>query len=217
MNPVAGAAGRRVSQQPVVQSIAIEEDRRHPSRTPTRMISEILESLQQRLGLLYPRQRIALEDDFEARALDRNLNYFNPGSWFESPTIIGNALKLAGLHWRAKKNAERVQIRHNDIMLPRLPSSFDGFTILHMSDLHVDMNEGTMQRLIELLPGLSYDLCVLTGDYRGKGFGPFDATIEGLARVCARITGTMFGVLGNYGHDPHGTRVGGDRHPHAAQ
>jgi len=162
------------------------------------MSSEISDSLQQRLGLLYLRQRIALEDDFEARALDRSLNYLDPGNWFENPTIIGNALKLSGLYWRAKKNSERVQIRNYDIILPRLPSSFNGFTILQISDLHVDMNEGAMQRLIELLPGLTYDVCVLTGDYRGRGFGPFAATLEGLARVCTQITGTMYGVLGNY-------------------
>ena len=139
-----------------------------------------------------------MEDEHEARVFGQRLNYFHPENWYDNPAMIGNALKLTGLYWRAKKNAERVQVRHNDIMLPRLPSSFDGFTILHISDLHVDMSEGAMERLIELLPSLTYDLCVLTGDYRGKGFGPFDATLEGLARVSARITGPIFGVLGNY-------------------
>jgi uncharacterized protein len=37
------------------------------------------------------------------------------------------------------------------------------------------MNEGAMQRPTELLPELTYDVCVLTGDYRGATFGPFDA------------------------------------------
>jgi predicted MPP superfamily phosphohydrolase len=82
--------------------------------------------------------------------------------------------------------------------LPQLPSSFDGYTILQISDLHVDMNGGAMERLIELLPALAYDLCVLTGDYRGKTFGPFDATIAGMARMCAHIVGPIYGVLGNH-------------------
>jgi predicted MPP superfamily phosphohydrolase len=82
--------------------------------------------------------------------------------------------------------------------LRELPTSFDGFTILQISDLHVDMNKGAMQRLIELLPGLVYDACVLTGDYRGKTFGPFDATIEGLARVRVHLEGPVYGVLGNH-------------------
>src|SRR6266404_177181 len=161
-----------------------------------RMSNDILDSLERRLGRLHVRHRIGIEDDDEARVVGRGLYYFHSENWY--PTIIRNALKLTGLYWRAKKNVERIQIRRNDILFPRLPSSFDGFTILQISDLHVDMNKGAMERLIELLPGLIYDLCVLTGDYRGKGFGPFDATLEGLARVRARLTGPIFGVLGNY-------------------
>src|SRR5207244_4227003 len=75
---------------------------------------------------------------------------------------------------------------------------FDGFTLLHISDLHVDMNEGAMRRLTEFLPDLSYDLCVLTGDYRGKTFGPFDAALEGMAQVRSHLKGPIYGVLGNH-------------------
>ena len=67
-------------------------------------------------------------------------------------------------------------------MFKELPPLFDGFTILHLSDMHVDMNEAAMQRLIELVGHMRYDLCVLTGDYRGKNFGPFEATLNGVAQ-----------------------------------
>jgi uncharacterized protein len=159
---------------------------------------EILKELERRLGRLHARQRIGIEDDHEARVFGQGLNFFHPENWRYSPTIIRNALKLTGLYRRARRNAERIQIRHSEIRLVRLPVSFDGFTFLQISDLHVDMNGGAMERLIELLPSLAYDLCVLTGDYRGKTFGPFDATIEGLARVRAHIVGPIYGVLGNH-------------------
>ncbi len=162
------------------------------------MNEDILENLERRLGRLHARQRIGIEDDHEARVFGRGLNYFHPENWYYNPTIIRNALKLTGLYWRARKNAERIQIRHHDIQLSRLPTAFDGFTILQISDLHADMNQGAMQRLAALLPGLTYDLCVLTGDYRGKTFGPFDATIAGMARVCAHLAGPVYGVLGNH-------------------
>ena len=178
----------------------------HRSRDPIRggereLVStdeDILEKLERRLGRLHTRQRIGIEDDHEARMLGRGLNFFHPRKWHRSPTIIRGALKLTGLYRRARKNAERIQIRHQDILLPQLPPAFDGFTLLQISDLHVDLNEGAMQRLIELLPGLAYDLCVLTGDYRGKTFGPIDATIAGMARVCAHLVGPIYGVLGNH-------------------
>jgi len=167
-------------------------------RASVRTDEDILEKLERRLGRLHAKQRIGIEDDHEARMLRRGLHFFHPRKWRRSPTIIRSALKLTGLYRRARKNAERIQIRHHDIQLPRLPTSFDGFTLLQISDLHVDMNDGAMQRLIELLPGLAYDLCVLTGDYRGKTFGPIDATIAGMARVCAHIVAPIFGVLGNH-------------------
>ena len=44
-----------------------------------------------------------------------------------------------------------------------------------------------MQHLIELVGGMRYDLCVLTGDYRGKTFGPFEATLDGVAKVRAQL------------------------------
>ena len=79
-----------------------------------------------------------------------------------------------------------------------LPNQFDGVTLLHISDLHVDISEGAMRRLNEILPGMNYDICVLTGDYRGTTFGPFDAALEGMARTCAHLRGPVYGVLGNH-------------------
>ena len=159
---------------------------------------DILEELGRRLGRLHAKQRIGIEDDNEARVFGRGLNFFHPENWRRSPAIIRTALSLSGLYWRASKNAENVQIRYNDIPLSRLPSAFDGLTLLHISDLHADISGGAMRRLIELLPGLAYDLCVLTGDYRGKTFGPCEATIEGMARVCRHIVAPIYGVLGNH-------------------
>jgi uncharacterized protein len=167
-------------------------------RVPIPMGDDILQKLERRLGRLHARQRIGIEDDHEARMLGRGQNFFHPRKWRRSPTIIRSALKLTGLYRRAQKNAERIQIRHLDIELPGLPSLFDGFTLLHISDLHVDISSRAMRRLIELLPDLAYDLCVLTGDYRGKTYGPFGATIAGMARVCAQIVRPIYGVLGNH-------------------
>jgi hypothetical protein len=83
-------------------------------------------------------------------------------------------------------------------MFKELPPLFDGFTILHLSDMHVDMNEAAMQRLIELVGDMRYDLCVLTGDYRGKNCGPFEATLNGVARVRAHLKEPVYGVLGDH-------------------
>jgi hypothetical protein len=104
---------------------------------------------------------------------------------------------LLGLYKRGLKNAEQIQVRHNHVRSKMLPSHFDCFTLLHISDLHVDISEGATRRLNEILPGMTYDICILTGDYRGATFGTFAAALEGLARAGAHLRGPIYGVLGN--------------------
>jgi predicted MPP superfamily phosphohydrolase len=49
-----------------------------------------------------------------------------------------------------------------------------------------------------LIPALEYDLCVLTGDYRGPTFGPFDGALAGMKRLRAGLREPLYGVLGNH-------------------
>ena len=150
------------------------------------MDKDILHKLEQRLGPIHARQRLGIEKDHEAQVFGQGLTFFHLENLHLAPAIIRNALKLTGLYWRARRNAERIIVKRNDLMFAALPSLFDGYTILHISDMHVDMNESAMRRLIDLVGGMRYDLCVLTGDYRGRTFGPFEAALEGVAK-CERI------------------------------
>ncbi len=158
---------------------------------------DLLAQLEQRFGRLHLRQRLGIEDDHEARVAARG-GLPRRKRWYMSPALVRVTLKATGLYWRASKNAERIEIRRHPIALPTLPAAFAGYTILQISDLHVDMNPAAMRRLGELLPRLSYDLCVLTGDYRGKTYGSCEATIEGMARLRTHIAAPIYAVLGNH-------------------
>jgi predicted MPP superfamily phosphohydrolase len=162
------------------------------------MDKDILQALEKRLGRLHARQRLGIESDHEAQVFGHGLNFFHIENWHSAHAVIRNALRLVGLYGRARRNAEHVHLKHNDVRSRELPPLFDGFTVLHLTDLHVDISEGAMRRLGELVDGLDYDLCVLTGDYRGRTFGDFDATIAGMARVRAHLKGPIYGVLGNH-------------------
>jgi predicted MPP superfamily phosphohydrolase len=161
------------------------------------MPEDILQRLERRLGRVHARQRLGIEKDYE-QIFGHGINFFHPENWYSIHSVIRNALRLTGLYWRGRKNTELIQVRHNVLNLEGLPERFDGLTILHISDMHVDMNPGPMQRLIELLPNAHYDICVLTGDFRGQTFGPFDTTLEGLGRVRSHLKGPVYGVLGNH-------------------
>jgi hypothetical protein len=162
------------------------------------MYNELFFKLEQRLGRIHAKQRLGIETDHEAQIFGQGLNFFHIENWYSIHSFIRKVLKLSGLYWRGRRNAEHVIVKQNTIECANLPPRFDGFTILHISDTHVDMNERAMRRLIELLPGLNYDLCVLTGDYRGKTFGAFDATLQGMVRMIAHLKQPILGVLGNH-------------------
>jgi uncharacterized protein len=158
----------------------------------------ILAFLERRLGRLHTRQRLGIEAEHEAEAFGQGLNFFHIENWYSIHAIIRLVLRSAGLYGRGRRNAHDVQLRHNHILCKRLPSAFDGFTILQISDMHADMSQGAMQRVIGLVGDLDYDACVLTGDFRGKTFGLFARTIEGVERVRTHLRGPVYGVLGNH-------------------
>ena len=116
------------------------------------MIETVLSKLEQRLGgRLYAKQRLGIETDHEAQIFGQGLTFFHIENWYSIHSVIRTFFKLTGLYWRGRANAARVQIRYNDIHSKRLPPAFDGFTLLHMSDFHADMNDGAMRRLEEIV------------------------------------------------------------------
>ena len=162
------------------------------------MKQDIFAKLEQRLGRVHTRQRLGIEKDYEQRAFGGGINFFHIENWYSIHSIIRNSLKLTGVYWRGCRNAERIQVRHNLIQRTDVPTLFNGFTILHISDMHADISQGAVRRLVELLDVVTYDLCVLTGDYRGKTFGSFDEALEAMAQVRSHLKGPVYGVLGNH-------------------
>ena len=166
-------------------------------RPPPELDHNILQALETRLGPLSARRRLAIERDHEVQLLGRG-HAILPLQLTSYPGLIRAVLKVTGLYWRGLRNAKKVRLVVNEIASKKLPSLFDGFCILHLSDLHVDMNKDAMHRVISLLERLSYDICVLTGDYRGQNFGPFEATLAGMARIRAALKEPVYGVLGDH-------------------
>ena len=154
--------------------------------------------LESRLGRLHAKLRLGVERDHEAQVFGQGINYFHIENFRPSHFVIRACLAMTGLYGRGRRNAARIEVRHNPIRSSRIPKAFDGFTILQLSDLHVDMNEHAMERLAALLQDVDYDLCVLTGDYRAQTFGPYDAALAGMERICSCLKKPVYGVLGNH-------------------
>ncbi len=159
---------------------------------------DILTTLEQRLGPQFARRRLEIEKDHEAQVFGQGINFFHFENLPLSHVVIRAVLMATGLYGRGIRNAARVDIRHNRIESPHLPKAFDGFTVLHLSDLHIEMSAAAMDCVVKLVNEARYDICVLTGDYRGATWGPYDTTLAGLARIRAALKGPIYAVLGNH-------------------
>ena len=166
---------------------------------PIPMTETVLSKLEQRLGgRVYARQRLGIETDHEAQIFGQGLNFFHIENWYSVHSVIRLLLKLTGLYWRGRANAARVQVRKNDVHFQAAAAEFDGFTLLHISDFHADMNDGAMRRLEEILPSLRYDRAFLLGIIAERPSGQFDAALARMRPVLAHIKRPIYGVLGNH-------------------
>jgi predicted MPP superfamily phosphohydrolase len=156
-------------------------------------------ALERRLGHAYLRRRLGLEQAHEARALGR-MNGCRPYGerWYSKARLIRTGLGLMGLRRRGRRNALSIELRRNEVAIASLPAEFDGYTILHLSDLHADIAEGFTEALVRRVQGLRYDLCVLTGDYRARTFGPHAAALAALESLRGHLTGPAYAILGNH-------------------
>ncbi len=162
------------------------------------MSDEAYERLAPRVGRLHLRQRLGIEREHVTQIFGRGRNFFHIENWFSIHRLIRTILRLAGLYRRGQRNAAAIELRRHEPVLSRLPAAFDGYTILQLSDLHLDMRPDITEALIGRVRDLEYDLCVLTGDFRARTYGPFTATIEALTRLRAVLKEPVYAILGNH-------------------
>jgi len=159
---------------------------------------EVEHALELRLGRFQARQRRGIEIDHEAQKFGQGLTFFHLENLPVIDAFIGAVVRLSGAWGRGRANAARVRLCHNEVVSDRLPAAFDGFTILHLTDLHADMSETAVAAAARMVVDLRYDLCVMTGDFRGKTFGPYQASLANMRRLSEVLHGDVYGVLGNH-------------------
>lgn len=153
--------------------------------------------LAQRFGGHTLRQRLALQvqrHDEWYRGGPRIAN--RPLNWLCS--AIRWSCRLTGLYGIGYRQFHRLRLSRRELTLERLPRAFDGFRILHLSDLHLDLDRSFTETLVRTLAGCAYDLCVMTGDYRNFTVGDPRPALAELRRVLDVLPPPVYGVLGNH-------------------
>lgn len=109
------------------------------------------------------------------------------------------SFKATGLWNRAYSEFINPIVRKNEFAINGLDATSAGFTILHLSDLHLDLDTRLTGVIYERIKYLKYDIAVITGD-----FNNFTIHSDGLAlREMKKIMpafgqAPVFGVLGNH-------------------
>lgn len=166
--------------------------------TTATKVSHLSNYFKGRVSPLHLNCRLGMEREREVWVRSAWNRFFHIENWYSVHNLIRSALKLSLLYERAKRNAMDIRLRRHDIPIVGLPARFDGYTILQLSDLHMDMNPAFASVLATRLEGLNYDICVFSGDYRYLTFGDIEPALRGLEHVCAKLRQPCYGILGNH-------------------
>jgi predicted MPP superfamily phosphohydrolase len=107
---------------------------------------------------------------------------------------------MVGLRRRGMRNAMTPGLERTDLYFENLPPNFDGYTILHVSDVHQMRLADLMAAVVPLLADVTPDLTVLTGDIQTWGRPDPARAVANLAPLLAagRAQDGIVGVLGNH-------------------
>jgi uncharacterized protein len=152
----------------------------------------------------YPRKvspRVRLR---ELRACDLSSGPLYPLLNFEHALYYHIFMKMVfrtmGVYSRGVRNALQVRLERRVVHFPDLPAEFDDYSILFLSDLHLDGVDQLTETLQGIVDPISMDLCLLGGDYRMRMYGPCNEALRRMERLTDRIHARdgIYSILGNH-------------------
>jgi len=114
--------------------------------------------------------------------------------------VFAYCLKVTGFYQRGLNNAADIGLKELEIGLQQLPNSFDGFTILHITDPHFGSLPNIAEKIIALTHDLDFDLCAFTGDYRPSIYGNYRHILPPMEKLVSAISARegFIATLGNH-------------------
>jgi predicted MPP superfamily phosphohydrolase len=147
-------------------------------------------------------RRIAVQRMLEADPESDEAGPINIQRMVRRMKVLAGFLRMVGLAGWGRRNMLAVRRQENILHMRGLPAAFRGARVLHLSDLHADIDDGIVPAVIRAIGDWAYDAVVLTGDYRAHTHHEWN----GALKLCGELARTLrpgvpvFAVLGN--HDP---------------
>ncbi len=114
--------------------------------------------------------------------------------------IISTTFLASGLYHWGKRNSLAVRLKEIELELPTLPEAFDGYRILHLTDLHLDALPELLEPVACYLEGQEFNLCAMMGDYRESLYASESEYIPHLEALLQGVKSQdgIFATLGNH-------------------
>jgi predicted MPP superfamily phosphohydrolase len=156
------------------------------------------DAMVQRIGRAHLAHRLHMQSHWVSHVMGHGLTYFHIENMLWLHWLIRLCVRSVGLYRWGQRQALNAEVRRNAVAIRGWPRSFDGFTILQLSDLHLDINPELPEALARVVAPLTYDLCVITGDFRSKTHGPIEPALRAFERLRPALRGDVYAVLGNH-------------------
>lgn len=154
--------------------------------------------LEERLGKQHLAQRLKIQSTHVARLFGAGRTWFHLEHIRSLHRLIRRTLKFFGIYQIGHRNALALRIEQNELSFDDLPEAFDGFRILHISDIHIDGTPELLPLIRAQLTHSEYDLCVCTGDFREGTFEDYEIPSRHMVELYNSLNAPVYAVLGNH-------------------
>jgi len=162
---------------------------------------DIYQQLAARIGEAHLRKRLTRQVDLAAKFYAKGgYASFHLENVEFIYVVLEYMLKALGLYQQGLENALDYRIETVQVPLENLPSQFDGFRVLQLTDIHADVINNGGHKLFDILKNIQADLCVITGDFRFLTQDAYDKALERTAQIIRTVNAPygILGILGNH-------------------
>lgn len=155
-------------------------------------------ALRARLGDAHFRTRMEKQAGIWARETHQGKGIFFLERFIPIDGIVAAGLRMTGLAGRGRRNMLDLEIVRREVGFPNLPAEWDGFRVLQLADLHLDLEPALTGRIFEALRGLEFDQAVLVGDYHNRIGTDADISLGEMRKLIPALGPSPIGILGNH-------------------
>ncbi len=156
------------------------------------------DQLRERLGRARLRQRLNAQVYHVAGEAHQDAILLGLSRVLDIDVLADRFARLFGIYGRGYRNFTALRLVEHRLRHPRLPAGLEGLRVLHLSDLHLDLDPALGPALRDRLRGVDYDLAVITGDFRNTTDADHGPSVAETLALLEVLDKPAFAVLGNH-------------------